>query len=70
MCEQRQPVFCGVKMQFEEPFCWGYRWITVKCGNTNWSGDLYQCEKCQSKNAGISWRKLVGENGDQFEEVC
>ena len=68
MCEQRQPVFCGTKIQTWIPKGFDYKEITVKCGNTSPSGDPYECDECHEKNAGISWRKLAQENGELFEE--
>ena len=57
---------CGKKMVEYVPKGWGYKEITVSCGNTSPDGSPWLCEKCEVLNAGRDWRREAAENGEAW----
>jgi len=47
---------------------YGYKEITVKCGNTSPYGDPWLCEKCEQIHAGTDWRHEAAMNGEAWDE--
>ena len=59
---------CRQKMKVHVAKGYGYREITVKCGNTSPYGTPYLCEKCERIHADRDWRKEAQEAGETWSE--
>jgi len=47
---------------------YGYKEITVRCGNTMPSGYPCLCEACEKKHRNTNWKQLARANGEQWDE--
>ena len=59
---------CGKEIEACVPTQFSYKTIMVKCGSTSPSGEPWQCDDCEVKNAGRNWRQEAIEAGETWGE--
>lgn len=62
------PSGCGKEMQVHVAKGWGYKEITVRCGNTSPTGYPWLCEPCSERLKDVDWKREAMLNGEAWGE--
>lgn len=57
---------CRKKMTVDVPKGYGWKEITVRCGNTSPMGDPWLCDECHCRYAHRDWRREAEMNGEAW----
>jgi hypothetical protein len=57
---------CRKRMEVTVQKGYGFKDITVKCGNTSPDGTPWLCSRCEKIHAGTDWRREAELNGEAW----
>ena len=59
---------CNKKIEVSIERGYGYKLITVRCGNTSPYGDPWLCDECEETYSDRDWRREAELAGEQWDD--